>query len=190
MATKEDKQQNAGDDVSPSDAVLGSGEPATAGGLSLSASGGTDDAVSFEDASPATLGIDRYVHAAFAAGGVFFAYLVGKILAGIWNTLAVWPAAVRAVPGLLSFAEEQRPEFTMVIGAVLAAVLTIGLYRKPGVRQWSDEVAAELYKVHWPDRELVTSGTVVVIAASVFATVYIGLLDRIWAFITNLVYGA
>jgi preprotein translocase subunit SecE len=187
MATKEDKQENAGDDVSPSDAVLGSGEPTT---LSLSASGGADEAVSFEDTSPATLGIDRYVHAAFAAGGVFVAYLIGKILAGIWNTLAVWPAAVRAVPSLLAYAEEQRPEFTMVIGAVVAALLTVSAYRKPGVRQWSDEVAAELYKVHWPDREQVTSGSVVVIAASVFATVYIGLLDRIWAFITNLVYGA
>jgi len=29
-----------------------------------------------------------------------------------------------------------------------------------------------------------------VIAAGIFATVYIGLLDRLWGFVTMLVYGA
>jgi preprotein translocase subunit SecE len=189
MAIKEDTKDNAGSKpaADESASALGSSLPSVGSG---EISPGAGDTITFEGVAPATIGVERYVHAAFFAGGVFTAYLIGKILAGIWNQLAVWPAAVRAVPGLLSYAEDQRPEFTMVIGAIIAAVGTLSLYRKPGVRQWADEVAAELYKVHWPDRELVTNGTVVVIAASLFATVYIGILDRIWAFITNLVYGA
>lgn len=202
MAIKEDTKDNAGGKpAAAGPAPAGSSLPSVspeAGSSSSGASSGDSGAVSpdagetitFEGVAPATLGIDRYVHAAFFSGGVFTAYLIGKVLAGVWNTLAAWPAAVRAVPGLLSYAEDQRPEFTMVIGAIIAAVGTLSFYRKPGVKQWADDVAAELYKVHWPDRELVTNGSIVVIAASLFATVYIGILDRIWAFITNLVYGA
>jgi preprotein translocase subunit SecE len=190
MATKEDTKDNASSEAEqvsslPVDPVP-VGSPAPFDNV-----GTTEEApVVFEGAAPANLGIERYVHAAFFASGVFGAYLIGKILAGIWNALATWPAAIRAVPGLLAYAEDQRPEFTMVVGALAAGALTLSAYRKPTVKQWSDDVAAELYKVHWPDRELVTNGTIVVIAASLFATVYIGLLDRIWAFITNLVYGA
>jgi preprotein translocase subunit SecE len=77
----------------------------------------------------------------------------------------------------------------MVAGAI-AGIVTIAITLRNGnVRKWADEVAAELYKVHWPDRETVTNGTLVVLAGGVFATVYVGLLDRLWNFVTNLVYG-
>jgi hypothetical protein len=36
----------------------------------------------------------------------------------------------------------------------------------------------------------VQNGTVVVIIASIFATIYVGLLDRLWHFITIQIYGA
>lgn len=146
--------------------------------------------VSFEAETPANLGITRYVHAAFFAAGILVAFLVGKILATVWNMLAEWPAAVRVVPQLLQYAEDERPSFTMAIGALIGLLTVIYLVRKSEVRTWADEVATELYKVHWPEREIVTNGTIVVLVAGVFATVYIGLLDRVWSFITNLVYGA
>jgi preprotein translocase subunit SecE len=57
------------------------------------------------------------------------------------------------------------------------------------VRAWADEVAAELAKVVWPSRKDVTNSTFIVIVASTIATVYLALLDRLWAFITNIVYG-
>jgi preprotein translocase subunit SecE len=78
----------------------------------------------------------------------------------------------------------------MLGGAIVALIVVIVLVRKREVRRWADEVATELYKVHWPEREIVTNGTIVVLVAGAFATIYIGLLDRVWAFITNLVYGA
>lgn len=149
-----------------------------------------DQEIDFSGSAFANLGTERYVNAAFFAGGVLLAFLIGRTLAGLWNTLAEWPAAVRAVPQVLTYAEDERPGYTIVVGALLALIIVISIYRKAHVRQWADEVATELYKVHWPDREVVTNGTIVVIVASLFATIYVGILDRIWGFITNLVYGA
>jgi preprotein translocase subunit SecE len=50
-------------------------------------------------------------------------------------------------------------------------------------------VASELAKVTWPNREMVTNGTIVVIIASAVFTVYVALLDQFWSFLTTLVYG-
>jgi preprotein translocase subunit SecE len=146
--------------------------------------------VAFTSSIPAQLGLERYVHVAFFAAGVLVAYLSGQVLASTWNALAAWPAAVRAVPQLLQYAEDERPTFTMAAGAVIGIVAVVFTVRKGEVRRWAEEVAQELYKVHWPERETVTDGTIVVLVASVFATLYVGLLDRVWAFVTNLVYGA
>lgn len=140
--------------------------------------------------TPAQLGSTKYVHAAFFAAGILGAFLVGRILASIWNRLAEWPAAVRAVPALLRYAEDERSGPTMLVGAVVAIITVIQIYRKEKTRRWADEVASELAKVVWPNKETVTNGTIVVIIASLIATVYVGLLDRFWGFVTTLVYGA
>jgi len=129
------------------------------------------------------------VHAAFFAGGILVAYLSGKILAGVWNRLAEWPTAVRTVPQLLRYGEDERATFTMVAGAVIGLIAVIQTYRRARVRQFADEVAVELSKVTWPDKEAVTNGTVIVVVATAVATVYIALLDRFWAFVTALIYG-
>jgi preprotein translocase subunit SecE len=146
--------------------------------------------VEFSGGAFANLGTEKYVTSAFFAGAVLLAFLIGQVLATIWNALAEWPAAVRAIPQLVAYSEDDRPGLTIVVGALIAIAIVVSLYRKPNVREWADEVATELYKVHWPDREVVTNGTIVVLVASLFATIYVGVLDRIWGFITNLVYGA
>jgi preprotein translocase subunit SecE len=143
-----------------------------------------------DDAAVGELGSDKYVFAAFFAAGVGIAYLSGKMLAALWNTLAEWPAVVRNVPWLLRYAEDERPTFTMAAGVIIALVVVATNVRKDGLRRWADDVASELSKVHWPKKDTVTNGTVVVIAAGLFATIYIGLLDRLWGFLTMLVYGA
>jgi preprotein translocase subunit SecE len=114
--------------------------------------------------------------------------LASKILVMGWNNLAAWPAAVRAVPQLVSYGEEQRDSFTLVAGAAVGTLTVVQSYRKESVRTWANEVAAELSKVTWPTREAVLNGTVVVVVASMLATVYVTILDRIWGFLTNLVY--
>jgi len=137
-----------------------------------------------------SLGTDKYVFAAFFGAGIAFAFLLGKALAALWSHLVEWPWAVRAVPQLLRYAEDERPTYTTSVGAVLSVLTVVYCLRNEGLRRWADDVAIELSKVTWPEREAVTNGTIVVIVAGIFATVYVGLLDRLWGFVTMLVYGA
>jgi preprotein translocase subunit SecE len=151
--------------------------------------GGADPAVEVVGVTE-SLGTEKYVFAAFFAAGIGVAFIVGKILAAAWSHLAEAPWAVKAVPQLLRYAEEERPTYTMTIGAVVGLIAVILCLRSDRLRGWADDVALELSKVTWPKRETVTNGTIVVIAAGIFATIYIGLLDRLWGFVTHLVYGA
>jgi len=132
----------------------------------------------------------RYVHAAFFIAGILVAFISSKIIGVAWGALADWPAATRAVPQLLRFAEDERGSYALGAGALIGVLTVVQVYRKEHVRRWADEVALELTKVTWPSRETVTNGTVVVIVASMIATVYVALLDRFWGFLTHLVYGA
>jgi preprotein translocase subunit SecE len=141
-----------------------------------------------EAASP--LGAQRYVHAAFLAAALVAAFVTHKVLGLAWGALAEWQAASNAIPQLLSFSEEQRETTTLIVGALAGALIVIQTYRREGIRRWADEVATELSKVTWPAREVVFNGTLVVVIASVIATVYVAVLDRFWSFLTNLVYGA
>lgn len=137
-----------------------------------------------------SLGPDKYVFAAFFAAGIATAFLIGKILESIWSLLAAQAWVVRKAPVLLRYSEDERSTYTTAFGGVFALMLVISLLRKESVRRWADDVALELSKVTWPKRETVTNGTIVVIAAGLFATIYVGLLDRLWSFVTTLVYGA
>jgi preprotein translocase subunit SecE len=137
-----------------------------------------------------SLGAIRYVHAAFFALAILGAYVVGKVLVLAWGAIAEWPAAVRAVPQLAVYAEDQRDGITLAVGAAAGAIGVIQAYRKERVRGWADAVAGELSRVTWPNRETVLNGTIVVVVASAIATVYVTILDRFWSFLTTLVYGA
>ncbi len=173
MAKEDDKLEH------DAELVLASGEPS-----SIEAGA---------DAEPPTidsLGAEKYVFAAFFCAGICMAFLVGQTLSAIWNRLVDEPWVIRKVPQLMRVPEEERPTYMMLVGAVVAIVTVVSLLRKDSIRTWADDVALELSKVTWPKKETVTNGTIVVIAAGVFATVYIGLLDRLWGFVTTLVYGA
>ena len=141
------------------------------------------------DIAPTQLGVRRYVHAVFFAAGILLAYLSGKILTTIWNALADWPIAVRAVPQLVRYPEDDRESFMLILGAVIGAITVIQVYRRERIRGWADDVAAELSQVTWPNRETVVNGTLVVVIATGIGTAYVTILDRFWGFLTNLVYG-
>jgi preprotein translocase subunit SecE len=141
-------------------------------------------------AVPMQLGATRYVLAGFFAAGIAAAYLVGKVLTGVWNRLADTPWVAKHVPVLTRLAEDDRPTYTTLVGAAVGIAATIYAYRRPDVRGWTNDVAAELAKVSWPSKKEVTNSTMVVIVASAFATVFLALLDRFWGFVTNLVYGS
>lgn len=149
----------------------------------------SEEAPAEEDAPEAGhIGVRRYVHAAFFLAGILTAYLSGKVLLSAWNGLADWPAAVRQVPVLIEYGEEERASYTLVIGAVVGVLLVLRYYRRPAVRSWATDVASELAKVTWPEKETVTNGTVVVLVAGALATLFIALVDRLWGYLTNLIY--
>lgn len=142
-----------------------------------------------EDAAAAQLGMDRYVLAAFFAGGMLLAYVLGRFVHGVWSTLSNKDWFSRALPALAGVTDDDKTTWGTILGAIIALVVVVRTYRKPDVRAWSDEVATELTKVKWPTKKEVSNSTIVVIAASAIATIYLMLLDRLWAFVTNLVYG-
>lgn len=143
-----------------------------------------------DEVATTQLGSQRYVHAAFFVAGILIAYVSSKMLSAGWSYLADWSPAARAVPQLVSLPEEERDTLTMVVGAVIGTTAVIQVYRKEAIRHWADEVAGELARVSWPNRETVVNGTLVVVLASAIATVYVAILDRFWSFLTTLVYGA
>jgi preprotein translocase subunit SecE len=143
-----------------------------------------------DEGTAAQVGVEKYVHAAFFAAAFLMAFLGGKILLSVWNNLAEWPEAVRALPFLIEYTEEERSNWTLIIGAVLGVLAILRYYRRPTVRSWATDVASELARVTWPSKDTVTNGTIVVLVAGAIATIYIALLDRLWGYLTNLVYGA
>jgi len=158
------------------------------------AAAGQDDASkelegSEDGASPAQLGTERYVLAGFFAAGMIAAYIFGKFIHGVWAYLSNKDWFSQALPTLTAVGDDEKTSISLVIGAIVALITVLRTFRRPDVRTWSDDVAGELAKVKWPDRKEVYNATVVVIAASAIATIYLALLDRLWGFITNLIYG-
>lgn len=134
------------------------------------------------------LGADRYVMAGFFALAILGGYVLGKTVQTIWANLSSRDWFNRSVPALASVADESRTTISMVLGGIVALVVVLRTYRRPDVREWTDDVASELMKVKWPTKKDVTNSTLVVIAASSFATLYLALLDRLWSFVTSIVY--
>lgn len=148
-----------------------------------------DEFADAEEESAGQLGSERYVLAGFFAAGMLGGFVVGRAIESIWAAVSNKDWFSTAVPRLAAVADDDKSTISLIIGAVIALVVVIRTYRKPEVRTWTDEVASELAKVKWPTRKEVWNSTVIVIAASTAATVYLALLDRLWAFITNIVYG-
>ena len=141
------------------------------------------------DAAATQLGTNRYVMAGFFVGGMLVAYVLGRALHGAWSNLSNKDWFSTTLPALAAVPDEDKSTYSTVIGAIVALFAVVRTYRRPDVREWTDEVASELTKVKWPTKKEVSNSTVIVIAASAIATAYLALLDRLWAFVTNLVYG-
>ena len=174
----------------PEQGELDEGAELAKGGADSDGDSSVDEEESVDESEAAAMGAARYVHAAFFAAGILSAFLCAKLLLAGWNALADWPEAVRQLPVLIQYGEDERTTVTLVLGALLGVLLVFWYYRKESVRNWAGEVASELSRVTWPNKETVTNGTMVVLVATLVGTVYVALLDRFWGYLTNLVYGA
>lgn len=136
------------------------------------------------------MGAQRYVIAAFIVATMTGAYVLGLAIHGVWAWASNRDFFALRVPALAAVADDSKLTYGTVIGAVIALAYAVKQYRDPEVRTWTDDVASELTKVKWPTKKDVTNSTIVVIAASAFAMLYLFLLDRLWGFATSLIYGA
>lgn len=192
-----DAEENGAEERLPGDGTqnlaLGeaerSGEPALGESAAVVVAGNPAEVVSADGHTVTALGTAKYVHIAFFAVAILAAFVGGKTLLGVWNTLAEWSVAADALPILQRYGEDERASVCTIAGALLGAALVLQTYRTESVRTWAADVADELARVTWPTREAVQTGTIVVVVATAVATIYVGLLDRFWAFVTNLVYG-
>jgi preprotein translocase subunit SecE len=184
-ASSEDEgEASTGDEFQPGSTERGGGSAVPG-----DTEGAGDEEAEEGDVAAAQLGTERYVLAAFFAAAMLGAYIFGKLIHGVWSTLANKDWFSRALPALAAVGDEDKLSYGMVIGGIIALMFVLRTYRNPEIRTWSDEVAAELAKVKWPTKKDVTNSTLIVITATAFATVYLALLDRFWAFVTNIVYG-
>jgi preprotein translocase subunit SecE len=139
-----------------------------------------DDEGDYEEDTPAQLGAQRFVFAAYFAGAVAVAFLLSKAISFGWTRLSLWKPQVGEPDEMVS----------VVAAAVIGGIVAIYYYRDEKVRTLSEEVASELGKVTWPTRDEVVNGTFVVLVTTLVATAFFALMDRFWGFVTNLVYGA
>jgi preprotein translocase subunit SecE len=169
------------------------GEDALAASSDEDASSNDDEAGDDEEAgeghAAAQLGSDRYVLAGFFAAGMLGAYVLGRAVQSAWISASNKDWFAQNFARLAAVTDDDKGMYGILIGGIVALVVVYRTYKKPEVREWSDEVAAELAKVVWPSRKDVTNSTFIVIVASAVATIYLALLDRLWAFVTNIVYG-
>lgn len=188
-AEAEEPTEEAAPEVPEETAALATREAADLEDPSAAAEGDTEGAEAEEESSAADLGSERYVLAAFFAAGMLLAYITGRLIHGIWATLANEDWFSRALPAVAAVGDDEKTTIGLVLGGIIALIVVLRFFRNPEIRTWADEVASELAKVKWPNRKEVTSSTLIVITATTVATLYLMLLDRFWGFVTNIVYG-
>lgn len=118
-----------------------------------------------------TLGLARWVQAAFMACGLLLFWVLDK-----------------AASIALSYLTEPNETVVTAGSAIVAAIVMFAVYQNPTIRRLSGDVAAELSKVTWPSRQETTTSTIVVIVASFIAAGIIGAFDAIWSAVTDLIY--
>lgn len=120
-----------------------------------------------DEALPTQMGHRRYVYAAFFSFAIALAYFLSKAGTSAWHRLSQWTPKVG----------EPREDFLTPFAAVIAGITIFLVYRRPDVRQLSDEVALELSKVEWPTREKVRRSTTIVVMATLGASLVFWLYD-------------
>lgn len=111
----------------------------------------------------------KWTYLLFALGGLVLAYLLLKI--GDWAWSYYGTKSNDLVLGVVAFG----------IGGTVA-VLAL---RNERLFTLATEVTAELKKVTWPTRQETISATIVVVVTVIVASVFLGLFDALWSFLTR-----
>lgn len=121
--------------------------------------------------------VTRQLNIAFLALGLLLAWLFAKTSGMVFSWFG--PRADRILAGDLSL--------SAVVGVGLAIGLTAWLWRNARVYKWATEVAVELSKVTWPEREETQRSTYVVIAFAIMIALVLAVFDFAWKAITDII---
>ena len=158
-ASFDDEAEAAGEELGPrADAPLAGLD---ADGEVIDEDGDDDDVL------PTQMGHRRYVYAAFFSFAIALSYFLSRAGLSLWHRLSQWTPKVG----------EPRDDLITPVAAVVSGVIIFLVYRRPDVRQLSDEVALELSKVEWPTREKVRRSTTIVVGATLGASFTFWLYD-------------
>ena len=111
---------------------------------------------------------------AYLVGGLIVAWVFAKTSDLIFTSLT--PRANIAFAGIT---------LSVIVGVVLAVLLTVALWRNRRAYQWTTEVAVELSRVTWPELDETRQSTIIVIAFSVVLALALSLFDFVWKFATD-----
>jgi preprotein translocase subunit SecE len=123
------------------------------------------------DASPAGLGVNRYLYFGWAAMALVIAVVFNQIAEFVWGFFG------RVNDWILMAAS-----VVVGVGAVLYG------YRHPVIAPLSKEIVSELGKVTWPTRKETYYATLVVIITSIVCSIILGIFDTTWSYLTDLIY--
>jgi preprotein translocase subunit SecE len=130
--------------------------------------------------TPAQLGLQRFVFAAYFVVAMLVAFIADKAISVGWYRLSQWKPAFG----------EPREDVAIALALVASVATTLWAWKHENVRRLIEEVATELGQVTWPSKDDVGRSTAVVVGTTILATVFFALMDALWRFLTNLVYGA
>ncbi len=119
--------------------------------------------------------VTRYLNVAYITFGLVMCWLGVKFSDMIFGMFG--PRADRILFGDVST--------SIAIGVIAGLAITAYCWRKPKIYKWSTEVAVELSKVTWPDREDTQRSTYVVIVFSIAVSIVLAAFDFIWKFTTD-----
>ena len=150
------------------------------GGEDLEAQGPAAEGEGEGAGTPTQLGLQRFVFAAYFVLAMLVAFVADKAVGVVWYRLSQWKPAFG----------EPREDVAIVVALAAAIGTTLWAWKHENVRRLIEEVATELGQVTWPSKDDVGRSTAVVVGTTILATVFFALMDALWRFLTNLVYGA
>lgn len=122
----------------------------------------------------------RWAYLIFVLGGFMGAYVLSNAIIDIWDL--VWSQWPQSVP-------RQNELQASYVGIGIALLATLYAFRRKDWFQFCTEVVTEVSQVIWPTRAETQAATIVVIVMTFISAILLWGMDRLWATITNWLYG-
>mgnify|MGYP001544377057 CR=1 FL=1 len=122
--------------------------------------------------------VSRYTNLTYALGFILALLTLNKAVAAIWEGFEKLPD-IGIVGNTITLSN--------LIAVLLAAGLTLYMYKKEGYRTYVSEVMLELKKVTWPGWDETKRSTLVVILFTVVLSAFLWGSDQFWKYLTDFI---